>query len=205
VIQWSGLRALLVIGCLLPASIQAQTRLKVEGETYDSLEQAETALRAKTAAEIAKMPAQTDTPYGSLLLVMAAEKPPKLPDNLPPGMANPQMLQAIAATSMFTRIGYSADADALRQSKLFSEVEFLRADDVAESDFRGAAYKIYAARNIADPLAPAAFVKVTWTLARADGTSVPLATEPTAGLPKVEWLRDWVAKVKVALEAVSPR
>ena len=192
-----------MIGCLVPASIQAQapTRLKVEGVTYDSLEQAETGLRAKAADEIAKLPAQADTPYGSLLFVMATEKQPKLPE----GFANAQMLQAINATSMFTRIGYSSDADVLKQTKLFSEVEFVRSDDLAESDFHGAAFKIYAARNISDPLAPAAFVKETWTLARADGTSQPLSMAPPAGLPRPEGLQSWVAAVKAGLEAVSPR
>lgn len=186
--------SLSLLAGFMPGAVRADgpMRIKIEDSTYSSMEQAESDQSAKAAAYVAKMSALTDKPYGTVFMVVANAKPVAL--NLP-GQGNEQLGRMF---SLFDRLGYSADADALKQVNLFSEVRFVRADDVAADDFHDSDFKIY----LAPADSPGA--KAQWMLAKEGGAKTPLSTAP-GGMVKAATLQNWVEAVRAGLEVLAPR
>jgi len=176
------------------APATAPMRFKIGDTVYNSKEEAEIALRADAAREVSKLEVAPGQSHGGLLVVFAVPKPLVKPAALPndKGPSPELILQMMTFGMMTSGISGDSSVESLKKTGLFSPVEVIHADDVADDDFRGQPYKLYV------PKEPGA----KWTLARQGGGASPLSTGPFGGSNQAA-LHKWVDAVSAALNGLG--
>lgn len=158
---------------------------KIDNVVYPTLGDAETAMRANAAKEVAQITPFPAAPRESLLIVAGTDKLNKIATT-----ANAAQMEPILAfIHLVNQVGYDTTADAVRQSNLFKQVTLVRADDVADGDFKGAAYKLW-------------FSSGSWGLARQGGTRQKVDA-PTVAEPKFAKLNAFVTSLQQATIAAD--
>lgn len=169
-----------------PLVSPTRTSFQVGSVRYDSLEQAEAAMRANAADEVVKLAPMQASPRVSLLLLV-----PGIVDFAAHASGSNQEIlrHAQAFASMRNRVAFDADADAIRKSGLFGSVTVVPEAGVAETDFQGAAYKLWRAPS-------------GWVLAKLEGGQEKLPALPAGDVkaPALEAMLNSIAAATATLD-----
>lgn len=160
---------------------------KVNNVTYASLGEAEAAMRANATKEVSQLAPFSGTPRSSLVIVPIGDKQAKIAST--PGQTPAQLEPIMAYMHMVNQVGYDTTVDAVRKSNLFSQVTLARGGDVADDDFKGAAYKIW-------------FSGGSWNLAKQGGAPQKVSA-PTIAEPKAANLNGFLTSVRQAADAAD--
>jgi len=176
-----------------PGPVNAPMRFKVGDTVYNSKEEAEVGLRADAAREVNKLDVTPGQPHGGLLVVLPVPKEPVKPATALPNGPSPDMIMQVLAFSMMTsRISVDSSLDSLKKTGLFSPVEVIHADDVADDDFRGQPYKLYLPKETG----------AKWMLVRQGGGASALTVGPYGGSTQAA-LHKWLDAVTAALNGLG--
>lgn len=160
---------------------------KINNVTYASLDEAEAALRANAVKEVAQVAAVPGPPRDTLLIVAIGDKQAKIAST--PGQTAAQLEPVLAFMHVVNKVGYDSAAEAVRHSNLFKQVILVNGEDVADADFKGAAYKLW-------------FSSGSWGLAKPAGARQKTVA-PMNGEPKAANLNSFVNSLQQAATAAD--
>lgn len=161
---------------------------QVGGKTYDSLDAAEASMRADAATAVEQIAPSSTPPRSSLLIVVPVLKQGKITQI--GGLDPSQVEQLMAYSQKVTAVGHDTTADAIRKSNLFHQVTLIREDNVQDSDFRGAGYKLWIAGK-------------EWKLAKQGSNGSQVVTTPPSGQIKVAALKKTLDSIETGLNQLD--